>query len=63
MVSQRDIEANSKKIKTVLEMTPPRTVKDVQYLTSKVASLNRFVSRSAERCLPFFQTLKQSKDF
>ena len=29
MVSQRGIEANPDKIKAVLEMTPPRTVKEV----------------------------------
>ncbi|XP_038973752.1 uncharacterized protein LOC120105406 [Phoenix dactylifera] len=44
-------------------MTPPRTVKEVQRLTGRVAALGRFVSRSAERCLPFFATLKKPKDF
>ena len=29
----------------------------------RVAALNWFVSRSIEQCLPFFQVLKQSKDF
>ena len=63
MISRRGIEINLKKIKAVLEMMPPRTIGEVQHLIDKVASLNRFVSRSVERCLPFFQTLRQSKDF
>ena len=58
MVSQRDIEANPKKVKVILEMTPPRNVKEVQRLTRRVAVLNRFVSRATNKCLPFFKTLK-----
>ena len=59
MVSQRGIEANPDKIKAVLEMTPPRTTKEVQSLTGRVAALNRFVSRATDKCLPFFKTLRK----
>jgi hypothetical protein len=59
MVSQRGIEANPDKIKAVLEMTPPRTIKEVQSLTGRVAALNRFVSRATDKCLPFFKTLRK----
>lgn len=48
------VEANPKKIKAVCNMTSPRTIKDVQRLTGRVAALNRFVSRFAEHYLPFF---------
>ena len=41
-------------------MTPPRNVKEVQSLNSKIATLNRFVSRITNKCLPFFSTLKKS---
>jgi hypothetical protein len=57
MVSQRGIEANPDKIKAILEMSPPTTVKEVQSLTEKAAALNRFVSRSTDKCLPFFKIL------
>uniref|UniRef100_A0A2N9FZB4 Uncharacterized protein n=1 Tax=Fagus sylvatica TaxID=28930 RepID=A0A2N9FZB4_FAGSY len=60
MVSQRGIEANPDKIKAVLEMTPPRTMKEVQSLTGRVAALNRFVSRATDKCLPFFKTLRKA---
>uniref|UniRef100_A0A2N9HJD1 Uncharacterized protein n=1 Tax=Fagus sylvatica TaxID=28930 RepID=A0A2N9HJD1_FAGSY len=59
MVSQRGIEANPDKIKAVLEMTPPRSTKEVQSLTGRVAALNRFVSRATDKCLPFFKTLRK----
>ena len=60
MVSQRGIEANPDKIRAIIEMTPPRNVKEVQSLNGKVAVLNRFVWRATDKCLPFFRTLKKS---
>jgi hypothetical protein len=60
MVSQRGIEANPDKIKAILEMQPPKTTKEIQRLTGRVATLNRFVSRSTDKCLPFFKTLKKA---
>ena len=41
-------------------MTSPKTVKEVQKLTGRIAALNRFVSRAIDKCLPFFKTLKQA---
>ena len=60
MVSQRGIEANPDKIRAIMEMAPPRNVKEVQSLNGKIVALNRFVSRATEKCLPFFCTLKRS---
>ena len=60
MVSQRGIEANPNKIWAIIEMAPPRNVKEVQSLNRKIAALNKFVSRATDKCLPFFQTLKRS---
>ena len=60
MVSQRGIEPNPEKVKAILDMTSPRNVKEVQRLTGRVATLNRFVSRATNKCLPFFKTLKQA---
>lgn len=39
VVSQREIEANLVKIKVIQEMPEPKTVKDVQSLAEKMASL------------------------
>ena len=35
MVSQRGIEVNSDKIRVIMEMTPPRNVKEVQSLNGR----------------------------
>ena len=60
IVSQRGIEANPDKIRAIMEMVPPRNVKEVQSLNGKIAALNRFMSRATDKCLPFFCTLKKS---
>jgi hypothetical protein len=44
-------------------MDPPSTKKGAQRLTGRLASLNRFISRSAERNLPFFEVLKLAEVF
>jgi hypothetical protein len=63
LVSTKGIEANPDKIKALIEMQDPVFVKYVQKLTGRVAALNRFIPRAAERSLPFFQVLRSSKNF
>ena len=60
MVSQRGIEANSDKVKAIMEVKSPKTVKEVQSLIGKAAALNRFVSRAVDKCMPFFKVLKKA---
>ena len=60
MVSHRGIEANLDKIQAILNMKPPRNIKEVQYLTGRVAALNRFVSKPTDKCLPFFKVLRKA---
>jgi hypothetical protein len=60
MVWQRGIEANPDKIRTILEMQPPRTIKETQGLIGRITALNCFVSRSTDKCLPFFKVLKKA---
>jgi hypothetical protein len=63
LVSTKGIEENPDKIKALIEIHDPVSVKDVQKLTGRVAALNRFIPRAAERSLPFFQVLRSSKNF
>ena len=58
MVSQKGIEANPEKVKAILDMLSPKTVKEVQRLTGHVVALNRFVSKAIGKRLPFFKVLK-----
>ncbi|CAL9031394.1 unnamed protein product, partial [Prunus brigantina] len=49
MISQRGIEANPEKIQAILDMAIPKTVKDIQSLTGRVAALTRFISKATDR--------------
>ena len=60
MVSQKGIEVNLDKIQAIMELTLPKNIKEVQSLNDKIATLNRFVLRTTNKCLPFFCTLKKS---
>jgi ribonuclease HI len=58
LIFAKRIEANPDKIRAIREMEEPKTKKDIQKLNGRVAALNRFISRFAERSLPFFKALK-----
>jgi hypothetical protein len=63
LVSTKGIEANPSKIEAIFPMELPSTKKEAQRLAGRLASLNRFISRSAERNLPFFEILKSAEVF
>jgi hypothetical protein len=63
LVSTKGIEANPSKIEAILRMEPPNSKKGAQRLAGRLSSLNRFISRSAERNLPFFEILKSAEVF
>jgi len=63
LVSHQGIEANPAKVKAIEAIRPPTRIKDVQKLTGSLAALNRFISRLAERALPFFELLRRSGPF
>jgi hypothetical protein len=60
LVSDRGIEANPDKIRAIEAMRPPARLKDVQRLTGSLAALSCFISRLAERALPFFKLMSGS---
>jgi hypothetical protein len=63
LVSTKGIKANPSKVEAILQMEPSKSRKEAQRLTERLASLNRFISRSAERNLLFFEVLKSAEVF
>jgi hypothetical protein len=63
LVSHQGIEDNPEKIKVIEVMRPPACIKDVQKLMGCMTMINRFISRPAERSLPFFKLLQKSEPF
>uniref|UniRef100_A0A2N9FKE2 Uncharacterized protein n=1 Tax=Fagus sylvatica TaxID=28930 RepID=A0A2N9FKE2_FAGSY len=63
MVSRRRIEANPDQIAALVDLAEPRNIKQVQRLMGMVAALGRFISRSANKCKPFFRLLGKWSKF
>ncbi|XP_072071629.1 uncharacterized protein [Arachis hypogaea] len=63
MLTCRDIEANPEKCQAVLKMRSPKTVKEVQQLTGRLAALARFLPRITHRSHHFFKNLRKQQKF
>ena len=63
MVTHRGIEVNHDQIKAINNLQSPRNSKEVQKLIGMAAALNRFISRSTDRCKPFFLLINKWKGF
>lgn len=63
MITTRGIEVNPNQIMAIQQLQPLNNPKEVQKLIGMIATLNRFVSRLANRCWLFYQLLKKWKGF
>jgi len=63
MVNERGIKANPEKIQAFLDMRSSTKIKEVQSLNGQIANLSRFVSKASNKSIPFFNVLKQAKNF
>jgi hypothetical protein len=63
LVSVKGIKANTDKIDGIVHMKPPQSRKEVHRLTGRIAVLNRFMAKLAERSLSFFKVLRASDSF
>ena len=63
LIFTRGIKANPDQIEAVNRLRSSSNPKEVQVLTGMLATLNRFISKFADRCRPFYQLLKKWKGF
>ncbi|XP_016648937.1 PREDICTED: uncharacterized protein LOC107880912 [Prunus mume] len=59
--NQRGIEANPEKIKAIIDMETPKTQKDIQSLTGRVAALTRFISKATDKCAYEIRQIPRAK--
>ena len=52
LVSHQGIEANPEKVKAVEDMSPPKTLREMQKLTGRVTALGRFIPSWGSECCP-----------
>ena len=63
MVTHKGIEISLDQIKAINSFQLPQNPKEVQRLTGMIAALNSFISRSADKCRPFFLLMNKWKGF
>src|SRR3954468_6278397 len=63
IVSERGIEANPEKIKSIMTLQKPASAKGVQRITGCIAALSRFISRLGEKAVPMYPLLRKSDNF
>lgn len=63
MITQRGIEVNPDKIQAIVEMKSPTSRKEVQRLTGRVATLNRFMSWATDKFYHFLKAIGGSSNF
>nr|KYP65417.1 Retrovirus-related Pol polyprotein from transposon 17.6 [Cajanus cajan] len=63
LLTHHGIEANPDKCSAIINMRSPSTMKEVQQLAGRMASLSRFLSRAVDKALPLIQCLKKNDRF
>ncbi|GJW33627.1 putative nucleotidyltransferase, ribonuclease H [Tanacetum coccineum] len=58
LITKQGIRADPSKVKAVSTLQSPKTINQMQNLNKTIAALSRFLSKSAERTLPFMKTLR-----
>lgn len=61
LMTHRWIEMNLDKLHALGETPPPRNRREVQRLACRMTALDRYISPSTDKCLPFYQLLKAYK--
>ena len=63
MLTQHDIEANSKKGNAIIEMWSPSSIEEVQVLIESLTAISRFLPKLVKQTQPIIQLLKKSAKF
>jgi hypothetical protein len=59
LITTRCIKACPEKVEAIKKLRSPSTLKEVQSLNGKLASLSRYLSRLAKRTMPFLKTIQR----
>ena len=60
VVSQRGIEVDPDKVKAIIDLPPPRTIKEVRGILGRLNYIARFISQLTDKCRPLFRLLKKN---
>lgn len=57
-VTRQGVQPSPTKVDEFIEMPTPNSLRDAQGLNGKLTALSRFISKSADKAMPLFHTLK-----
>ena len=63
LVSKKGIEVDPAKAKAIIDMPPPKNLKELRSLQGRMQSIRRFISNLAMRCEPFNHLLRKGVKF
>ena len=63
IVSRCGIDIDPQKVKTIIDMPTPKTLKQLHTLQGKLQSIRRFISQLTDKCHPFTHLLKKGQSF
>lgn len=63
IVSRRGIKVDPTKVKAIMEMPPPKTLRQLHSLQGKLQSVRCFISQLADKCHPFAHLLRKDTKF
>ncbi|XP_065636481.1 uncharacterized protein LOC136070440 [Quercus suber] len=63
IITHWGIKVDPDQIRAIQNLRPLQNPKEIQRLAGMIAALNRFISRSADRCRPFYLLLNKWKGF
>ena len=61
LVSNRGIEVDPSKIKTILKMSPPKSEKEIRGFLGRLQYISRFISKLTFTCEPIFKLLRKNE--
>ena len=61
MVSERGIEVDADKIRSILDMPAPKTEREVRGFLGRLQYISRFIARLTDICEPIFRLLRNSQ--
>ncbi|GJZ06226.1 reverse transcriptase domain-containing protein [Tanacetum coccineum] len=56
LITKQGIKASPSKVKAISDLQPPKPVSEIHNLNRKLAALNRFLLKGADKTLPFMRT-------
>ena len=63
LVSDKGIEVDSSKIKSILEMPPPKSEKEIRSFLGWLQYISWFIAKLTSTCEPFFKLLRKNEPY